>query len=127
MCIPATNVRRSHETNQFCHVIFQTGSIPSALATNPNLETLDVKGNRMSVLPDEWISGYPSVVNSSLVNVRISFNNFSGAFPTALASAPQLTFLVLNNNTLRCAALIPPVLWGEEINDPGFQVGWKLL
>ncbi|KAK9908916.1 hypothetical protein WJX75_004629 [Coccomyxa subellipsoidea] len=77
-----------------------TGSIPSALATNPNLETLDVKGNRMSVLPDEWISGYPSVVNSSLVNVRISFNNFSGAFPTALASAPQLTFLVLNNNTL---------------------------
>ncbi|CAL8462033.1 g1564 [Coccomyxa elongata] len=77
-----------------------TGGIPSALATNTNLETLDVKGNRLSVLPSEWINGYPSVVNSSLVNVRISFNNFSGPFPAALSSAPQLTFLVINNNTL---------------------------
>lgn len=62
-----------------------------------------MKGNRMSVLPDEWVTGYPSVINSSLVNVRISFNNFTGPFPAALASAPQLTFLVINNNTLRCA------------------------
>ncbi|EIE25001.1 RNI-like protein [Coccomyxa subellipsoidea C-169] len=77
-----------------------TGSIPSALATNTNLETLDVKGNRLSLLPDEWITGYPTVVNSSLVNVRLSFNNFSGGFPAALAAAPQLTFLVINNNTL---------------------------
>ena len=61
-----------------------------------------MKGNHLSVLPDEWASGYPSVVNSSLVNVRISFNNFSGPFPAALAQAPDLTFLVINNNTLRC-------------------------
>ncbi len=77
------------------------GSIPSALGTSPNLETLDVKGNHLSVLPDEWTTGYPSVANSSLVNVRISFNNFSGPFPSALAQAPDLTFLVINNNTLR--------------------------
>ncbi len=60
-----------------------------------------MKGNHLSVLPDEWTTGYPSVVNSSLVNVRISFNNFSGPFPSALAQAPDLTFLVINNNTLR--------------------------
>ena len=88
------------------------GSIPSALGTAPNLETLDVKGNHLSVLPDEWVLGYPSVVNSSLVNVRTSFNNFSGSFPAALAQAPDLTFLVINNNTLRWApapfhALLP--------------------
>ncbi|CAK0783683.1 hypothetical protein CVIRNUC_006882 [Coccomyxa viridis] len=77
-----------------------TGSIPSALGTAPNLETLDVKSNHLSVLPDEWVLGYPSVVNSSLVNVRTSFNNFSGSFPAALAQAPDLTFLVINNNTL---------------------------
>jgi Leucine-rich repeat (LRR) protein len=77
------------------------GSIPSALGTAPNLETLDVKNNRLSVLPDEWVLGYPGVVNSSLVNVRTSFNNFSGPFPAALAQAPDLTFLVINNNTLR--------------------------
>jgi hypothetical protein len=82
---------------------WSAGSIPSSLATNPNLETLDVKGNRLSVLPDEWIVGYPSVVNSSLVNVRFSFNNISGPFPSALSAAPQLTFLVINNNTLRWA------------------------
>ena len=76
------------------------GSIPSALGTAPNLETLDVKGNHLSVLPDEWILGYPSVVNSSLVNVRTSFNNFSSSFPGALAQAPDLTFLVINNNTM---------------------------
>jgi len=76
------------------------GSIPSALGTAPNLETLDVKGNHLSVLPDEWITGYPSVVNSSLVNVRTSFNNFSGPFPAALSQAPDLTFLVINNNTM---------------------------
>ena len=77
------------------------GSIPRALGTAPNLETLDVKSNHLSVLPDEWVLGYPSVVNSSLVNVRTSFNNFSGSFPAALAQAPDLTFLVINNNTLR--------------------------
>ena len=77
------------------------GSIPSALGTAPNLETLDVKGNRLSVLPDEWVLGYPGVVNSSLVNVRTSFNSFNGPFPAALAQAPDLTFLVINNNTLR--------------------------
>ena len=62
-----------------------------------------MKGNHLSVLPDEWVLGYPSVVNSSLVNVRTSFNNFSGSFPAALAQAPDLTFLVINNNTLRWA------------------------
>ena len=81
------------------------GAIPSSLATNVNLETLDVKGNRLSILPTEWIVGYDSVVNSSLVNVRISFNNFTGPFPSALQQAPQLTFLVINNNTLRCAVI----------------------
>lgn len=84
-----------------------SGSIPSALGTAPNLETLDVKSNRLSVLPDEWITGYPGVVNSSLVNVRTSFNNFTGAFPAALALAPELTFLVLNSNTFRCGSLLP--------------------
>lgn len=59
-----------------------------------------MKGNHLSVLPDEWITGYPSVVNSSLVNVRTSFNNFSGPFPAALSQAPDLTFLVINNNTM---------------------------
>ena len=82
----------------------RAGAIPSSLATNVNLETLDVKGNRLSILPSEWIAGYDSVVNSSLVNVRISFNNFSGPFPRALQHAPQLTFLVINNNTLRRVA-----------------------
>ena len=42
------------------------------------------------------------VVNSSLVNVRYSFNQIRGPFPAALAQAPQLTFLVINNNTARC-------------------------
>ncbi len=82
------------------------GAIPSSLATNTNLETLDVKGNHLSILPVEWIVGYPQVANSSLVNVRFSFNNFTGPFPAALAQAPQLTFLVINNNTLRCPSLL---------------------
>jgi len=35
--------------------------------------------------------------------VRLSFNNFSGPFPAGLGAAPSLTFLVINNNTLRRA------------------------
>ena len=41
-----------------------TGSIPSSLATNVNLETLDVKGNQLTRLPREWITGYPQVRSS---------------------------------------------------------------
>lgn len=72
------------------------------------METLDVKGNRLSIIPPEWVTGYSSLANSSLVNVRISFNNFTGPFPAALSGAPQLTFLVINNNTLRLVPLLPP-------------------
>jgi len=49
------------------------------------------------------VSGWPGAANSSLVNVRLSFNNFSGPFPAGLGAAPSLTFLVINNNTLRRA------------------------
>ncbi len=111
----------------------RTGSIPSALATNTNLETLDVKGNRLSVLPSEWVNGYPAVLNSSLVNVRLSFNNFSGPFPAALSSAPQLTFLVINNNTLRWAPILylccipPPSVASPLLGDIGFDTGSDYL
>ena len=62
-----------------------------------------MKGNKMSALPAEWVNGWPGSANSSLVNVRLSFNNFSGPFPAGLGAAPALTFLVINNNTFRCA------------------------
>lgn len=57
----------------------------------------------MTALPAEWVNGWPGSANSSLVNVRLSFNNFSGPFPAGLGAAPALTFLVINNNTFRCA------------------------
>ncbi len=80
-----------------------TGSIPSALATTTTLETLDVKGNKMTGLPAEWTNGWAGAANSSLVNVRLSFNNFSGPFPAGLGAVPSLTFLVINNNSFRRA------------------------
>jgi len=77
-----------------------TGAIPAALATAPNLETLDVKNNSLSRLPAEWVDGWAGAANSSLVNVRFSFNEVEGPFPAGLAPAPALTFLVVNNNSL---------------------------
>ena len=77
-----------------------TGGIPAALATTPNLETLDVKNNSLTRIPAEWVEGWPGAANSSLVNVRISFNGVEGPFPAGLAAAPALTFLVVNNNSL---------------------------
>jgi len=85
----------------------RAGAIPSALATAGTLETLDVKGNRLSSLRPEWVAGWSGAANSSLVNVRLSFNNFSGSFPAGLGAAPSLTFLVINNNTLRRARALP--------------------
>lgn len=86
------------------HVILKfnnlTGSIPSSLATAPFIETLDLKGNQLSTLPPEWVEGYEGSANSSFVNIRFSFNQIEGSFPAGLSDAPQLTFLVINNNTM---------------------------
>ena len=77
-----------------------TGGIPATLATAPNLETLDVKNNSLTRIPAEWVEGWPGAANSSLVNVRFSYNGVEGPFPAGLAAAPALTFLVVNNNSL---------------------------
>ena len=82
--------------------VYLAGSIPSELATSDQLETLDVKNNSLTTLPIEWTTNYTGAANASLINVRLSFNKFTGPFPQALAYAPQLTFLVINNNTFSC-------------------------
>eukprot|EP00891_Asterochloris_glomerata_P001786 jgi/Astpho2/1786/Aster-07547 len=75
-----------------------TGSVPNDLATAPNLQVLDVKNNSLSVLPTSWYTGSPNMVNTSLINLRISFNKFTGSLPAALAQLPELTYLVANSN-----------------------------
>ena len=46
------------------------------MATAPNLQVLDVKNNSLSQLPTSWYTGFPTMVNTSLINLRISFNKF---------------------------------------------------
>ena len=77
------------------------GAIPSALATHPHLEELDVKGNSLNRLPREWVRGWPGAASSSLVLVRFSVNDFTGRFPAALARAPDLKDLLMGTNALR--------------------------
>ncbi|KAK9802624.1 hypothetical protein WJX73_006396 [Symbiochloris irregularis] len=76
------------------------GSLPSAVLTGINIRTVDVKANKLTVLPDNWGSGQGIPVNSTLVNLRISFNNFQGSFPISLIKLPNLMFLIMNNNSL---------------------------
>ena len=87
-----------------------TGSIPSSLATAPNLQTIDLRNNSLNgPLPREWVEGWPGAENSSLVNVRFSLNEIPGPFPAALARVPGLTFLTANQNALS----------GELPDEPG--------
>lgn len=71
------------------------------MATLPSLQVLNVKMNQLAALPDEWVHGYPGAANSNLTFVSICWNRASGSFPAALALAPSLDTLYINNNKLR--------------------------
>ena len=59
-----------------------------------------MRNNSLTRLPEAWASGWPGAPNSSLVNVRVSFNRLQGPFPAALGRCPGITFLTVNNNSL---------------------------
>ena len=88
---------------------------------------MDVRWNRLTRLPEAWAAGWPGAWNASLVNVRVSFNRLAGPFPTALATAPALTFLTLNNNSLTGplpdAAGMFPALRAFNASHNGFTGG----
>lgn len=60
----------------WCACCTSIGSLPSSVMTGLNIRTVDVKANRLTVLPDNWVSGSGIPVNSTLVNFRISYNSF---------------------------------------------------
>ena len=66
------------------------GSVPDDLATAPNLQVLDVKNNSLSQLPVSWYTGFPTMVNTSLINLRISFNQFNVSLPVVTAVTVKL-------------------------------------
>lgn len=91
--------------------LLHTGTLPASLATHKRLQKLVLRSNALSgPLPAAWVDGWPGVTNSSLTDLRMSLNNFSGAFPAGLARAPYLAILLIANNNLRCcweAATLP--------------------
>ena len=59
------------------NLFVSVGAIPDSFGTAPNLATFDVKGNSLTKLPSAWTNASYNAVNSSLVNIRASFNNIS--------------------------------------------------
>jgi hypothetical protein len=76
-----------------------TGVVPDSLATALNLQVLDVKSNRLTGLAPSFDQGFPGMQNSSLVTLRVSFNNITGPLPTGIQQLPSLMLFIANNNS----------------------------
>lgn len=92
------------------------GGIPDALATHPNLTTLDLSDNALDTLPSAW-SSVDDLVSSQLSILKLAGNKyenqgfqkgyahrlcrFSGAIPVGLAALPLLTRLNLASNNFQ--------------------------
>jgi uncharacterized membrane protein YgcG len=75
-----------------------SGAVPENLGAHPSLRTLDLQNNSLSQLPAAW-TGQPEADQSAPLRfLRLSYNQFGGGFPDGLATFPNLTFLLLDNN-----------------------------
>ncbi|BDA48050.1 probable LRR receptor-like serine/threonine-protein kinase FLS2 [Coccomyxa sp. Obi] len=75
-----------------------TGALPEGLAGLAGLSELDVSLNNLSQLPDVWWSSSPGLSSSVLTYAALNGNQFTGPFPAAFSTAPNLTIFYMDDN-----------------------------